>query len=737
MGPSSVSRVYNIELDAHPTESAIVLRYQLEPSEKGLNPSKVVQSVIYLKDLKDNIDVSILARHILSKTPIIPDHKLPEIEQLCFFLVKRSASLPPSITAPLMAGSVSNISADISKLDAYIENLYDSNSEQVKACTQILALARTHSYLSILTANETLLSALARVFRDEWKKNFEIATNIALIFLQLAHFSNFHPLLSQNKVGAMFIQVVEFEQKRREAWLEDVKNAGVQSTTTPPQTPPQVVKKKWELALKKQDQLLLHVYQLLILLADDVKVEWKIVNKGIVALLSTCLTLQPSDPLFLIVLNFLWKLSCYQENRQSFIEHHVVERLSKKINSKEVNKTVRKVAFKLLFNLSFDDTLRTKMVKLGIVAIVAPFIEEMETAPNLLYQLSILDDAKAMITFTDTIQTLMRKVIEGSATITDKALLINISMEKRNAQLICGANGSGLNYLLDQALTSPSTPDTALIKVIKNVATHTGTTQNLFDHNKYLDLFVGTYIDKCYDPTIKVLAEGGVLNDYLSDTEKVRNYSFGLDCLGTATNIPSKNWVQVMDKFGIIEKMQVTFSQVKPILVPDDQLLQLVMLASTIANTLEGANEIMKLNDVLIALLNIKQVDDEIVVQIVYLFYCLLIHEPCCQLLMAPGGKGEIATYLIDLMYDTNQTIRAMCDQALQVISESSKEWAKKIDAKRFQWHNMQWLETIEKSNLDQFESNEWSENGDTFQGVMGVDEFFDRGKEDTFGDDY
>ncbi|KAJ1366940.1 hypothetical protein KIN20_027744, partial [Parelaphostrongylus tenuis] len=65
---------------------------------------------------------------------------------------------------------------------------------------------------------------------------------------------------------------------------------------------------------------------------------------------------------------------------------------------------LRKTTIRLLFNLSFDAKARSRMVAEGLVAQVTPLIENDADALNLLYQLSVNDDAKAMLTFTDAMQ---------------------------------------------------------------------------------------------------------------------------------------------------------------------------------------------------------------------------------------------------------------------------------------------------------------------------------------------
>ena len=61
-----------------------------------------------------------------------------------------------------------------------------------------------------------------------------------------------------------------------------------------------------------------------------------------------------------------------------------------------------------------------------------------------------------------------------------------------------------------------------------------------------------------------------------------------------------------------------------------------------------------------------KQEDDEIVLQIVYVFYQMMFHDGLRQKLLA---DTQVPAYLIDLMHDKNAQIRKMCDNTLEVIA--------------------------------------------------------------------
>lgn len=64
-----------------------------------------------------------------------------------------------------------------------------------------------------------------------------------------------------------------------------------------------------------------------------------------------------------------------------------------------------------------------------------------------------------------------------------------------------------------------------------------------------------------------------------------------------------------------------------------------------------------------------NQDDDEIVLQIVFLINCLFSHPSICAGLC--GEESEVVEYLINLMHDKNPQLRAVCDQALQLVAVS------------------------------------------------------------------
>jgi len=63
-----------------------------------------------------------------------------------------------------------------------------------------------------------------------------------------------------------------------------------------------------------------------------------------------------------------------------------------------------------------------------------------------------------------------------------------------------------------------------------------------------------------------------------------------------------------------------------------------------------------------------KQEDDEMVLQIVYVFYQMIFHQSTREVIIK---QTQAPAYLIDLMHDKNREICKVCDNTLDIISVS------------------------------------------------------------------
>nr|CDJ89894.1 Kinesin-associated domain containing protein [Haemonchus contortus] len=616
---------------------------------------------INLRDLNEDVDIHLLADVVMEKCALIPEGMRQELEQILFYLQnrnKRARSASSISSAEYGSGTTAlsgfSVRADMSEIDSYIELFYEDTAEKNRGALNILELTKTTANLEVLIENETLIGALARVFREDWKKNFELATTIIRIFVQFSYYNQFQATLSHHKIGALCMNAMEYEIKRGELWAAEAKNEDEKTA------------RKCRLAIRKQQKLLAACITLLTNLAHDINVELKMVRRDIVPMLLRCLSMRDSAELTLATVQFLLKLSIFEENKTTMEQGNIIGKLLQLFPIDDIE--LRKAVIRLLFNLSFDAKSRRRMVSEGLLAHVAPLIESDAKALNLLYQLSVNDDAKAMLTFTDAMQLLMRDLLTGNGSEATKAVLLNACAEKRNAQLVCGHNGQGLSLLLDAAIDGR---DLMVAKIVRSIAGHEGPTQ---------DMFVSS---------MPRLLEAGMKNALLQEDE---NVALGLEFIGTAALIKVADWSSLSTSYDLVnwigERLKASAGESEPL------QLQLVVMCGTMARQVDAARTLVPLLEVFLQLLHTMQEDDEFVVQLLYLFLQLLRHRELANRLMGPDSA--LGAYVIDLMHDKNPAIREMCDNALVIIGEHSQEWARRIAGERFRWHNAQWLDTVE-----------------------------------------
>ncbi|KAF3858848.1 hypothetical protein F7725_012049 [Dissostichus mawsoni] len=415
-------------LDVHPTEKALVVHYEVEASILAEGGGHMLVSV---KSLSPSTDVGALAKKVVEECKLIPASRLPQVEQLLYYLQNRKSS-PVEGKMEKKEKRPLNEEASITRVDEYIELLYEGIPEKIRGSALILQLARNPDNLEELLHNEAALGALARVLREDWKQSVELATIIIYIFFCFSSFSQFHGVVSHYKIGALCMSVVEHELKRHDVWLS---------------------------------------LYLLLNLAEDTRTELKMRNKNIVGLLVKVLE-RDDEELLVLVVSFLKKLSIFLENKNDMAEVDTVERLARLVpcdHDDLLNLTLR-----LLLNLSFDSGLRAKMVEVGLLPKLTALLGDensRQVALRILYHISIDDRFKGMFVYTDCIPQHGEEDTEAELL----SICINLAANKRNAQLIC--EGNGLKMLMKRALKMK---DCLLMKMIRNISQHDGATKPVF-----------------------------------------------------------------------------------------------------------------------------------------------------------------------------------------------------------------------------------------------------------------
>uniref|UniRef100_A0A665WBQ9 Kinesin-associated protein 3-like n=1 Tax=Echeneis naucrates TaxID=173247 RepID=A0A665WBQ9_ECHNA len=704
IGEDANSKVTAGSLDVHPTEKALVVHYEVEASILGeggghmLGERKEGQKIIRVKSLSPSTDVAALAQKVVEECKLIPPSRLPQVEQLLYYLQNRKSSpvegkgklvekkekrtAKPRELTPF-EGMELDEEASITRVDEYVELLYEGVPEKIRGSALILQLARNPDNLEELLHNEAALGALARVLREDWKQSVELATIIIYIFFCFSSFSQFHGVVSHYKIGALCMSVVEHELKRHDVWCEELrkKNKSAPENGSLRRDQDKALR-KYQGLRAKQEQLLRVSLYLLLNLAEDTRTELKMRNKNIVSLLVKVLD-RDDEELLVLVVSFLKKLSIFLENKNDMAEVDTIEQLAHLVPCE--HEDLLNLTLRLLLNLSFDSGLRAKMVEVGLLPKLAGLLGDennRQVVMRILYHISIDDRFKGMFVYTDCIPQLMQMLFECSEEEIEAELIsicINLAANKRNAQLVC--EGKGLKKLMKKAL---KTKDCLLMKMIRNISQHDGPTKPLF-------------IDYVGDLAAEIRAE--------EEEEWV------LECLGTLANltIPDLDWELVLKEYNLVPYLK---DRLKPGLAEDDLILEVVIMIGTVSMDDACAAMLAKSGIIpaLIELLNAQQEDDEFVCQIVYVFYQMVFHQATRDVIIK---DTQAPAYLIDLMHDKNTEIRKVCDNTLDIIAEYDEEWGRKIQSEKFRFHNNQWLEMVESRQADESETYLYENDND------------------------
>ncbi|XP_071202444.1 kinesin-associated protein 3a isoform X3 [Salvelinus alpinus] len=649
--------------------------------------------IIRLKSLNANTDIATLARRVVEECRLIHPSKLPEVEQLLFYLQnrkkpdKQEKHSPRDLTP--FEGMELDEEANINSIDDYVELLYEDIPEKVRGATLILHLARNPDNLEELLQNETALGALARVLREDWKQSVDMATTIIYVFFCFSSFSQFHGLVTHYKIGALCMNITEHELKRYDLWQDELQKKKKAYEEDPDN---QNVKKEHEKALKKyqgllskQEQLLRVALYLLLNLAEDTRTELKMRNKNIVHMLVKTLD-REDEELLVLVVSFLKKLSIFLENKNDMAETYAVEKLARLLACDHEN--LLNTTLRLLLNLSFDTGLRSQMVQAGLIHKLSLMLadeKQGQLCMCILYHISVDDRFKSMFAYTDCIPQLMKMLFECGESHMEPELIsfcINLAANKRNAQVIC--EGNGLKMLMKRGL---KLKDVLIMKMIRNLSQHDGPTKNLF-------------IDYVGDLAAQMGAE--------------EREEYVMECLGTLANltIPDLDWELVLKEYNLVPYLK---DHLIPGSAEDDLILEVVIMIGTVSMDDSCAATMAKSGIIpaLIELLNAQQEDDEFVCQIVYVFYQMVFHQATRDVIIK---DTQAPAYLIDLMHDKNAEIRKVCNNTLDIIAEYDKECERKIQSEKFRWHNSQWLEMVESRAMgDDGEPFMFGDDGEPF----------------------
>ncbi|XP_076255126.1 kinesin associated protein 3 isoform X3 [Rhynchophorus ferrugineus] len=601
--------------------------------------------------------------------------------------------------------------------------------EKTRGAHLIQLLARDPENLEALSKNETLISALGRVLREDWKRSITLSTHLVFTFFCFSMYSQFHEIILKCKVGSICMDIIDFELRRYDKWKADLEGSAAPADTPivkkscpnsasmteiPRSRIPEPVRprsgnfsdanikaamdgsiyddlttsmenlddkrlspeqkmKRFRTLVRKQEHLLRVAYYLLLNIAEDESVEEKMSKRNIVGLLIKALD-RDNDDLLILVTTFLKKLSIMQCNKDVMATYNIIDKLPKMLDSKSAD--LVHLTLKLFFNLSFDNKFRSVMVKAGLIPKIVTLMGDdrhQEVVLKLLYHLSYDEDSK--IYFIDCIGFIVDMLLLGGNNEGDKimiALCINLAAHTEISQQM--VRSMRLQSLITRAFFSE---DSMLMKLLHNISNNPSLSASFIE-------FVG---------------------DISKAIVKSNDMDFVRECIGILSNLhlPELDWAEIFKHFGMSVwiKNIITINNTDPELV-----LQVIILLGTAASD-EKCAKLLCDDDIitkLIDLLKTHQEDDEIVLQIIYTFYVTLWYKDNIQYLIE---KTDVPAYLIDLLQDNNKNIRKICNMCLNIISEYDNSWADRIRIEKFRHHNAQWLQMVDSQQLEPEEEEE------------------------------
>jgi len=694
---------------------------------------------------RDNVPV--VAREIVERSKIIHPSRTTEVEDLLTQLI--APPIPPaSQPQPAAAAGPSSRQrgdayggggrgggecgellqlplADVGMLDDYLEKLYDeAMEEKVAGARALLSLCASPSSLVHLVEHESIVGVLSRVLRDEGRKSPDLAMCVVGIFLVMSHFTDLHALLNAHQVAESTVRLLEYENKRWLVRLQELrqKRQGIVDTTKDmtdddKQKALELEERRFSRVQRRQSRLVYSAILTLLHLSEDIGVERQLVaHHSLIRCLVPVLDRSPWThvELTMVALTYLKKMAIIGENKDEMRRAGVLPKLLRLVScvggGTQTSPFVLLLACRLLYNLAFDPDVRVELVegtasgRGSVLKILTDLLKEpryRQVSLRVLSQLTQDDRCKSLLTYhNDAIPMLLQLVIHFPEQKVGRDLVsvaVNLSTHPRAAEIMCDTKL--MDKVVDRVM---KTRDALLCKVVRNVARHDVSRPKLYEHLNKSSIRMSHW-----------LKEFARLAQTSLDAPELL-----VELLGTLSSmsVAEIRWLDLEGLIDLIHKllsegcgMTFAFSPLTGAIneAIDDIVLECVMLCGTIAaNDSEAMVHLASPRFLTLfqELLTAKQEDDEIVLQLLYLFHCFLMHDQTRDRVMR---ESEISQFLLDLLRDSNLAIRKQASDSLSIIVEFDPQLADKVKELKYQVHNIEWCQIVRREEQGEILASE------------------------------
>lgn len=581
--------------------------------------------------------------------------------------------------------------ASMSSVDEYADQLYEEKMEpKVQGARRLLRLCTDAPNLEALADHELVLGILSRELRDNAKRSHELAIAITCCFLCFSRFSQFHTHLMRHQCGDVTMRVVEYESRRYLLRKQEVQQRRKKEAKEKEgdQVALEREEAKYQQMLRRHDKLMLVCQQILLNLSEDVVIERKVVNRNMIHFLVQLLD-RPEEvhadheELLMGSMSFLKKLSIVQKNKDQMLKEDSIVPLVKLSSHRSAY--VALLALRVLFNLSFCKVACNKLIDAGLVDILVGLLRSpplRQIVLRLLYHLSLEPKCRSLLAdHQDCTVLLLQLVVHFPEPVVGQelvALCINLATAPTVAELMID---SGLwPQVVRRAIKAK---DTLLFNVVRHVGSHKRSRGRLVQMMQHDSAVTAMWMHDM----VRLAASSEEDPDLL------------YEILGTLAVMesPYVKWQDICETTGLVDllhRLLVSgFSD-------DDIVLECVILVGILAQDHECVSTLMgpKLWGVLQSLISSKRDDEEIMVQLVFAFRCLLLHEETRDTLLY---DTEIPLGIIELARDRSEAVRVQADEALseiQMIEIASRQkalWLDRIKMARFESFNFEWCNAV------------------------------------------
>ena len=547
---------------------------------------------------------------------------------------------------------------NIDEIEKYVDLLYEQPEDKVKGARFLLYLIQNPKNMYIIgEEQEKLLDVISRTLHDEHKKILELSIYLIYFFYAFSQYQIFHPLLSHRSVGGICMGIIDYNLLKYDYRKDELIHLSTSNKVSPKEY--QVALEKFLFLVRKQDRLLTKAFQILHRLAEDPKLEVKMVKKDMVGLLLKNMG-RININLLLEVLLFLKKLSIIQVNKDAMIKGKIFEKMMKVFEIR--HPYIWAINLQLFFNLSFDHGFRMEVIsKPEAFYQLTSFFKLTDFRSNILrifYNFSLEEKALPLFYNSETlfiIYELLDKFPEKIIGAELAALTLNLIAYPPNAQKL--AENGRVKNLIERVLKNS---DFELMKIIRTIIENC-------NNDKSINKIYNKYVDEHFMP---ILTSKQETNEYLIETINILSYI-------------DTDWEPKLDKFNLIEFFEKNLKTQNY----DEFLLAIISFFGNVA-TDKGCSKKIAASKI-IPLLNqilVRKMDSlNIVFSIILSLYQMLPWKDTRELIVK---NEELIQLVLNCLKCPNEQINFISMRFLEIVQIFEKQWSEKIKKEKFRLYN-------------------------------------------------